>query len=220
MAEYFDEHGNKVEAYTPEEIEAKLEEERLAAIEEANAAREEEINALSQQLDEKEKALQEAQAELEKERNKDKNLSGQRRIIENKEDEIAALKKEIEELKQNSQARLMELEQKTKENTINSFLDKISDGSKELKDKIRFYYDNFKGEPKNEEEIAERIRNAYILATGGQAAVKLSGEIISGAGGAPQANVNIPEGKISSDLIPLAHKLGITDQDLKKHKLI
>jgi len=220
MSEFFDESGNKVEAYTAEEIAQKLEEERLEAIEETNVARQDEIDVLNQTLEEKEKALTEAQEYLVKEKDKDKNLGGQRKVIESKENEIGDLKKEIEQIKQDSQLRLTEIEQKTKENTINSFLDKISDGNKELKEKIKFHYDNFKGEPKNEEEMTERVKNAYILATGGQPAIKLTGEVISGAGGAPEANVNIPEGKINPEAVPLAHKMGVTDQDLKKHKLI
>jgi len=220
MAEFFDEQGNKVEAYTPEEIEAKLEEERLAAIEEANAAREEEINNLVQQLEEKEAALQQLQEALAKEQNKEKNLGAQRKIIENKENEIESLKKELEALKQESQTKFTELEQKTKENTVNAYLDKISNGDKDLKAKIKFFYDNFKGEPQNEQEIAERVKNAYILATGGQSSIRIAGDVISSASGTPQPKLEIPEGKINPDLIPLAHQMGITDQDLKKYHLI
>jgi len=220
MAEYFDELGNKVEGYSAEEVAQKLEEERLTAIEEANAARQDEIDVLNEELSNKEKALGEAQEALQKERDKDKNLGGQRRVIENKENEITELKKDIEQLKQDSQSKLMEIEKKANDSKINSLIERVSEGSKELKDKIKFFYDNFKGEPKNDEELLERIKNAYTLATGGQPSIKMTGEMISGSGNSPMPNVNIPEGKISPDVLPIAHQLGITDQDIKKHKLI
>ena len=220
MAEFFDEQGNKVEAFTAEEVADKLEEERLAAIEDANSARQDEIDELTKTLEEKEQALAEAQEALDKEKDKDKNLGGQRKIIESKEEEIKKLKEDLANTKTEITQVKEEVTKKIGEEKINNMIDKISEGSNELKEKIKFYYDNFKGEPQDDKEITERLKNAYILATGGQSSVKLTGEMISGTGEPPIPKTEIPQSKISEEAISLAKKMGITDQDLKKHKLI
>ncbi len=220
MAEFFDENGNKVEAYTMEEIEAKIEEEREAAIEEANINRQEEIDNLNLTLEQKEEELRIAQEELRKERDKEKNLGGQRKVIESKEEEIKNLKKDIEELKMTSISKIADIEKKFNEEKINSVIDKITEGNKELKDKVKFYYENFKGEPKDDNELMERVRNAYIIATGGQQKFNLTGEIISSAGEPPIGNLSGSKEKLSPEALRLAKEMGITDQDLKKYKLI
>jgi predicted RNase H-like nuclease (RuvC/YqgF family) len=220
MAEYFDENGQKVEAFTQEEIEERLEAERGAAIEEANASRQEEVDSLVLSLEEKEKELETYQKNLEVEKDKDKNLGGQRKVIENKEKEIKELKEKLETVEHSSLEAIEGIKKDINTAKVENIISSVSGEDSSLKEKVKFFYDSFKGEPSNEEEVKERVKNAYVLATGGKSKVDFSGDIISGAGASPSPKVDIPEGKIPSELIPLAKQLGLTDQEMKKHKLI
>ncbi len=219
MAEYFDEEGNKVEAFTPDEVEEKLIEEREKAMEEANALREEEISGLNEEIEAKEKELEDARQALIGEKDKEKNLSGQRKIIETRENEINNLKKELDSVKKTHQDEIDGIKKSVSEARLEEMISSVSDGDESLKEKVKFFYNNFKGEPSDTKEVKERIKNAYILATGGNSGINLSGDIVSGAGSSPSPVTDIPEGKVSPEAIPLAKKFGITDQELKKHNL-
>jgi len=218
MAELFNEQGEKVEALTPEEVEQKLNEAREQAIEETNRLRQEEIDDLSLQMESRNEDLEKARQELEVEKSKDKNLAGQGRIIKEKEKKIDELEVKHKELEEKLNQRINEVEQKGKEKTISGMIQELSGGDKDISTKIRFYYDSFKGEPADEKEIQDRIQNAYTLATGGKPISPLTGSAISSGGGMPVIN---PSGeKVSPEVQDLAHKMGVSDQEMKKHKLI
>lgn len=225
MAQLFDKDGNIVEALTPEEVEGKLNEIKEQTKEEVETEKQGEIDDLKIQLEEKEDILKAAQDDLEREMNKDKNLGGQRRVIEAKEKEIDGLKKGMDDLKKTMEGKLQEIESNQKEKMVDDMIDRLAMDDQELKDKIKFYYNNFKpidekGKKKEdiEKEIVTRIQNAHTLAGGTKPAMPLSSQIISSAGGAPTIN---PTGeKLDSDLQDLAHRMGIDDSELKKHKLV
>jgi len=218
MAQLFNEEGKLVEAYTPEEVEEKLNEVRQQAIEEATASKQEEIDDLLLQLKEKESEIEKAYSELEKEKSKDKNLIGQRKIIEEKERKVEELEKGLAEMKSLMEQKINEIELKSKERVISDMINNLAGDNKDLAEKIRFFYDQFKGEPVDEKQIQERIHNSYILATGAKTVSPISSTVISSAVGMPQINTN--KEKISSELQDLARKMGISDQELKKNKLI
>jgi len=220
MSEFLDANGNAVEAFTPEEVEGKLEEEREQAVLDTNALREEEIKVLSGGLEEKETELEELRKELAGEKDKDKNLGGQRKVIETKEEEIEKLKVEMDGIRKTNQDEIAGIKKSVSENRLLEMITSITDGDSALEEKIKFHYDNFRGEPKDTKEVKERIKNAYILATDGKPNMNISGSIISGAGSAPVPKTGIPEGKVSPEALSVAKKLGITDQEIKKHKLI
>ena len=222
MAELFDKEGNPVEALTPEEVEAKLDEIREQTKTESQGV----IDDLQTKLSDKESELATAQEELTKERSKDKNLAGQRKVIENKAKEIETLKADVDKIKKDYETKFTEIERKGKERMVTNMIDELSGSDKNLRDKVKFYYDTFRPidetnkKPEDiEKEIQERIKNAYTLATGGRASRPLTPEIISSAGGATPV-INPSEEKINPEQQDLAHKLGIDDQTLKKHKLI
>jgi uncharacterized protein (DUF3084 family) len=218
MVQLFNEEGQLVDALTPEEVEARLDEVRQQAIEEANASRQEEIDDLTLQVQDREEERKRIEAELLKEKDKDKNLGGQRRVIEAKEKEIDELTKKIDNYKTEIDKKIGDIEGRGKEKTITEMIMGVAEDNKELADKIRFWYESFKGEPASEEETKQRIQNAYTLATGGKRANIMSGSLMSSAGSLPVIN---PSGeKLSPDVQDLAHKMGINDQSLKKHKLI
>jgi len=222
MAEYFDKEGNPVEALTPEEVEEKLDEIREQTKSETQAI----VDDLQTKLSDKELELATLQEELAKERSKDKNLAGQRKIIEEKVKEIDTLKSEIDRIKKDYEIKFTEIERKGKERMIMNMIGELAGSDKNLADKIKFYYDTFrpidetnKKPEEIEKEIQERIKNAYILATGGRVSRPLTPEIISSAGGATPI-INPSGEKLNPELQDLAHKLGISDAELKKHKLI
>ena len=225
-AEFVDKDGNTVEAFTPEEMEEKLN----ATKEEIRQEMQEEINLTEREMNQKEIELRQAQEDLETEKQKDKNLAGQRRVIGEKEKEIETMKADIGQIKKDFETKLFERDQKDKQKMIDGMVSELAGSDQNLKDKIKFYYDTFRpideknkdGKEKTQEEIGneikERIKNAYTLASGGKSASPLSPAVISSAGATPVIN---PMGdKIKPEQQELAHKLGIGEGELKKHKLI
>lgn len=220
--ELYDKDGNIVEALTNEEVEEKLNQ----AKEEVKSETQATINDLQVKLTDKETALSSAQEELEKEKGKDKNLAGQRKVIEDKVKEIDTLKTDIEKLKTDYATRFENIEKKGKEKMIANMIDELAGADKNLGEKIKFYHGTFrpidetnKKPEEIEKEIQERIKNAYTLATGGKAVSPLTPAAISSAGGATPV-INPSGEKINAEQQDLAHKLGIDDATLKKHKLV
>jgi hypothetical protein len=229
MATLYDEAGNPIEgALTPEEIDAKLDAAKAETAAQVQAEKDAEIEQVKTSLAEKETALEEAQKELEvaKANDKGKNFSQQRKIIEEKQAAYDQLLKDFDAFKTETQTRLGEIVSETKNRGINEMIDQAAGGNKELKDKIRFFYDAFKPldeTGKKEEDIqkekAERVKNALILATGGRPAVPITSLMISSAGGG-LGGINPKGEKLNSEQQDLAGKLGIDQETLKKHKLI
>lgn len=216
--ELFNEQGEKVEALTPEDVEQKLNEAREMAIEETNKLRQEEVDDLSLQMQSKDEELVKAKKDLEVELSKEKNLSGQGRIIKDKEKKIDELEVNYKKLEEKLDQRLNDIEVKNREKMVGNMVQELATGDKDMATKIRFYYDSFKGDPADDNEIQQRVQNAYTLATGGKPVSPLSGAAISSVGGMPMIN---PTGeKLSDEARDLAHKMGMTDQELKRHKLI
>lgn len=227
MAQLFDEQGNVVEALTPEEVEEKLNQARAEAIEEANAERQAEIDAVTAQVTEKEEALKTAQEDLQKEKDKDKNLGGQRRVIEEKEKKVEELTTLVNTLKSDFDKKIADIQSSDKRKTIDNMIDRVADGDKVMADKIKFYFDSFRSidetgkKPEDViKEIEERIKNAYTLAAGTKPANPVGSTIISSAGPGATPVINPTGEKLSPELVDLAHKLGTSDAELKKHKLI
>jgi hypothetical protein len=225
-AKLFDEQGNTVEALTPEEVETKLNEVREVTIEETNKLRDEEVTDLSGQMEAKEKELEEAKAALEAEKNKDKNLAGQRGVIDQKNKEVEELKTQIGTLQTTIETKFAEQKTEGLSKMVNSFIKGLAGDDKNLTDKVKFFYDSFKlveikdKTPEQvEEEVRQRVQNAYTIAIGGVKPSNPLNAVISSAGGAvPLAN---PTGeKISPEAAEAAKQMGLTDQDLQKHKLV
>ena len=218
MTEFFNEKGESIEALTVEEVETKLNEAREMAIEETNKLRQEEIDDLQLQMESKDTELEKAKKDLEVELLKDKNLAGQGRIIRDKEKKIDELEINYKKLEEKLDQRINDVEAKSREKMVNSMIQELSGNDKDMTNKIKFYFDSFKGEPADDNEIQQRIQNAYVLATGAKPTSPLSGAAISSVGGMPVIN---PSGeKLSETGKEAAHELGISDQELKRHKFI
>ena len=226
-AKLFDESGNTVEALTSEEVEAKLNEVREQTIEETNRLRDDEVTDLSSQVATVQGQLKLAQDDLEKEKNKDKNLVGQRGVIEQKARDIEALQEQIKTLTSTIESKFAEQSTAVLKKTATTFIASLAGGDKNVAEKIQLFYDSFKPidqagkTPEQiEEEVRQRVVNAHTIATGGVKPLNpLTGDIISAAGGAaPQANLTGE--KLSPEARVVAKEMGITDKDLEKHKLV
>ena len=112
------------------------------------------------------------------------------------------------------------IEKKTEDDTakiIDIKIEKVANGDKDLVAKIKYHFDTLVGE----KDIQKRIDSATVLATGGASSREggLPGNIVSSAGN-PGLNINPSGEKLDTGAKEVAGKLGITDQELAKHKLL
>jgi chromosome segregation ATPase len=233
MAQLFDSESNEVEAFTEEEVNEKIKEAKEEAIAEANQLREEEINTLTTEKEEIEQSLESLKTENEDlksqmeeaggegdEGDDDKNKNWERlrkakeasdKKVKELEEKMAGFDKKIEE-------KVGELSSKQLEDHKEELL---KDFDKDTKEKIDFHYKSFQGVPANKKEMDERVKNAVILATGGQPKNPFSGSNVSSTGGIGKVFEEEPKEKLSSpDSADVGKKLGLSDKDMKEGGLI
>ncbi len=205
----FDEEGKEVEgALTLEEAEARINEAKEQAKEEIQA----ELTPLQEELKEKEEALAQATAELEKSKDKGTNIKN----LRDKADKVEVLETAVADLKAKSETlekTLTEKETKAQEAEISKMIKEASAGDEKLAEKIKFHYNNFNKATETPENRAERIQNATILAGGGKPAGTGSSAI--GSGGGRPAYSRTSENKLSEEQKDVGRKLGLKDEDLK-----
>ena len=197
----FDKDGNEVEAFTKEDIDKVVEEAVSKAIDDTNTERQTEIDDLTKQIETKSAG----------DDDKGKNLSNQRKIIKDKEDEIAKVREEFEALKTT-------VAQSQSTQKIDSIIKSVVGDDPDMNLKVKTFYDAFKGEPTDDAQIQERVQNAFKLAGGGQKPT-LSTEVVSSGGNLPQ-DLKINAEKLSPEGVELGKKMGLTDQDLSANNLI
>jgi len=210
MAEFIDkETGDEVEGYTSEEVEQKLEAER-AKIEEEKTT---ELDRIAKEYEEEKKSLEELieekDKEIEKTGSKDYNWKKLREQKDALEQRLAERDKAFDE-------KIEGVKKEIVGDKVEREIDKLVEDDPEMAKKVRFYYDNFKGEPKDDKEFKERIKNASVLAgVGGSVGVSPADAFGSGVGAPPIAKK--PAGKVSEDAKEMAKKhLGLTDEELKQ----
>jgi len=213
MAKYYDELGNEIDAYSEEEVEKVKEE----VIEEVNANREEEINALTAQLEEKERLLEEFKAQMEKEGDKSKNLIGQRKLLEKKEDEIDLLRQKVNELETKFVQTQNELQETARKQIIDDVLSSMVGGNKEAREKILYQYNEFSNKGNNREEIKEKLENAFLLAMGHKPTPTFNSSVFSSATSG-FVRPEEPSGNYTPEDISFGNKLGLTPEDYQKYK--
>lgn len=172
MAELYDKEGEKVEAFTKEELDAKLKEQQ-----DAEAAKQADI---------------------------DKNLVKLRQEKEQAEKDTLAAKEALTVKEQ-------EIVQKERDKLI----DAISEGNKDLKDKIQHHVKRFESEIKTPEDFQRVLSDAYTLSAGQVIPDKLNSVISSaGASGgksdAPKTPLKDPEA------MKVAEKMGLTADEIIK----
>lgn len=217
MSQLFDEKGNLVEAFTEEEVQKKIEEETEKLVEETNSSRQEEIDALQEKLDKAEQEKATLEEKITKVDDKTINFKNLREKAETKDKVIEELTKKIGDLESGVNQKIDQITGTFEKQKISNLILQLAGGNKELADKIEVSYNRFAGKPKDETELKSMLQDAYILATGDVKKSFLSGGVISAAGGTEKKE---GETKLSGDMVDLSKKFGVTDQDLKKHKLI
>lgn len=188
---YYDEDGKEVKAVSAEEAAAQAKAAADAALaSEATKAADKERNFAAQrkQAEEKEKTL-----------------------VAEKEAAVAAAEKKATEATE----ALTKKDQEILEKGRTAMIDAMAEGKKELKEKIELHIKQRQAEIKTPEDFARVLNDAYVVSAGQVVPDKLTG-VISSAGAAPgnDNNVKLP---ISAEALPVAHKLGVTDEDLKKY---
>jgi hypothetical protein len=209
MAEFIDkETGDEVEGYTSEEVEqkleaerAKIEEEKTVELEQIAKEHEEEKKSLEQLIEEKDK-------EIEKTGSKDYNWKKLREQKDALEQKLAERDKAFDE-------KIEGVKKEIVGDKVEREISKLVEDDPEMAKKVRFYYDNFKGEPKDDKEFKERIKNASLLAGVGGSAGSVASVAGSGVGLPPMAKKPV-EGKLSDEAKEMAKKnMGFTEEELK-----
>ena len=88
----------------------------------------------------------------------------------------------------------------------------LASGDVEVEKKIKFHYDRLAGEVKSEAEAAEKMKDAYLLATGRQSPNPLN--VARAFGGQPP---KIGNENVSGDVTELGRMMGVSDQDITKY---
>lgn len=216
MAQLFNEKGELVEAFTQEELDEKITEATTKVVEDTNATRQEELDDLQTKLDTAEKEKKELAEKIGKVDDKTLNFKNLREKAEAKDKVIEDLTKKIGDLETGINQKIGEITGNVEKQKLSTTILQLAGGNKELADKIEFNFNRFQGAPKDEAEFKQRLQDAYILSTGDTKKSFLSGGVISAAGGGSGKQGE----KLTGEMTDLAHKMGATDQDLKKHKLI
>ena len=219
MAELFDEHGDLVTAYTEEEVQKKIEEESAKLIEETNAERQKEIDEVALRLEEVEKEKAEMEERLSKLDDKSINFGNLRKKAEEKDVVINELKGTIKSLEEKMDQRFNQISSETTKQKIDTLISQVAGNDVELAKKIVFNYNRFNTTPKDETELRQLINDAVILSTGGAKKNLFSTDVLSSSGGTPVRS-DLDSEKLSDSGREGAKLLGISEQKLKKHKLI
>ena len=197
MSPLFDESGDEIEgALTPEEVEAKLDEKAK------------ELGAKTLEL---ESILKENKEKLEALSKKDINFEKTR-------ERIKTLEQELEEARGGQGNKDKEIA----EVKIESAIKKYTGDDKEMFEKVKKEFDGFSGDVSTEEEMAERAKKAFTLATGSAPTDVLSeGAAGFGGGSSPLGIGGDSLGKFDNpETATVANKMGVTNEELKKHGLI
>lgn len=194
----FDEAGKEVEgALTAEEVNAKLEE--------AGKEATEKVTNLESDLAKTKKDFEE--------------LSKKDINFEKTREQITTLEKALEEAKAESGKKTEEM----KSAKISTAIKKYTGDDQELFDKVKKEFDGFEGEPETDEALTERVVKAFTLATGAAPKDEAAGDAFkSGGGNAPIVdNEGTDVGKLDDPAVAeVGKKLGLKDEDMKKHGLI
>lgn len=200
-----EQNGEQVEVFTQEELDKKVNEK----IEEykLDNPTEEDIKKLQEELEKK-------NSELKKYEDKEYNFSELRKTKE--KEEVA--RKILEEEKKALEAKIDEKINGVKEDIVKEKISErvknFSNGDEELEKKILYHYNRIKDEATNDKEINKKLVDAFILATKRDDNDVVSGTISSF--GSPVITKR-QKNEIKPELKPVAEKLGITDEDIKKY---
>lgn len=194
--------GSEVEVFTQEEVDTQKQE----ALDEKEAENAEELDKLRTDLQEKNDALI-------KLNDKDKNFANLRKAKEDAEKNLESFKSDIDDKINFAKNEILEGFVK---NHYTETLNSLADGDDELKKKLEFHYKRLGDVAGTKEEVALKLKDAYVLATKQEVPDALNSSVLS-TGGMGKLNFNSKSNNISPEEKAFALKLGLTDADFKKH---
>ena len=174
-----------------------------------------EVKTLQDNIKNKDEEISSVREKLAKLENKDYNFKKLRDMTKEEMEKLSG--KEVELLKR--QEKLEEEQKNFTDKVVNSYKDDalavLAGNDKDLREKILFHYDRIKDDAVSKEEIQNKIKEAYLLASERAKAINPLSAAMSYRGSPP----NVKKGKepVSEDQKDLARKLGINEEDLKKY---
>lgn len=189
------EDGSTVEVYTADELEAQKQE-AIELYKLENPDKTDELTALQEELKTKEEALEKATK-------KDLNFGTLRTQKEAAEKKIADITKEIDT--KISQAKKEVMEGVMKDH-YNDTLKALAGDDEEVKKKIEFHFKRLGDTASTKEEIGNKLRDAWLLATKPAEMDALNSTVLS-SGGVGRLKINSSEKKFTPDEKALAQKL-------------
>lgn len=198
------EDGTEVEALTPEEVEAV----KIEAIEQykiENPDKSGDIVLLQEELTQ-------AKEELEKAGKKDQNFVALREAKDKAERKLEAYTKEtdgkITKVK-------MEVLEAVMQDHKSDMLKALSGGDAEIEKKIEYHYKRLGDVATTKEEITNKLKDAYVLATKQEAPDAVNMSVFS-SGGVGRLKINSASPTFSSEEKELGAKFGLKEEDFKK----
>jgi len=219
--EGFDEEGNPIEIFGKEEVDEKIEETKAELeekIEETKLTYEEKVTAKDEEIERIKADIKDGEAG-----DKAKNLTGLRKKLEDAEAARNAVESKFETFKTEMEDKVAGIHSAVSNKKIDDAISNLTT-DKEMQDKVRIHFNRIKpidtADPiKIEEDFNIRMKEAHILAGGGQPIGGI-GNVAATTGGnipaPPGASTHeTPEGELK-DL--LTQKMGITDKEIRDHK--
>lgn len=199
-----DSTGTDIEVFTADE----LQQQREAALEEYKTGNPDKSDELAKLQDE----LKTKEEELTKLKGKDLNFSTLRTQKEALEKEKDDLKKEIDEKIGTAKREI--LEGVLKDHYLDS-LKALAGDDPELQKKIEHEYGRIKDAAATKEEVARKLRDAWVLATKQDDPGALNSAVVS-SGGVSRLHIKSDK-KFSPEEVELGRKLGLESKDFEKY---
>lgn len=202
MAKFFDKDGKEIEAFTQEELDAQ----KAQALEEykkANPDKSDEIAALQQKLKEAE----------EREKNGGGDDAQKKRLKDAKED----IKRELTEKIDNLTKAFDEYRNGVTTSTKEKILGKLVGADKDLRAKVELKMHNLTGYPDTPEGTAQKIQDAYTMATGTRPTPSMMDGITSAGGRGEGSGNDGNKGGMTENGKLMAKAIGVSEDSIKKY---
>ncbi len=199
------EDGTEIEVFTAEELEAQKQE-AIEAFKAENPDKSDELIALQEELKAKEE-------ELTKAKDKDINFSNLRKQKEAAEKKISEITAEIDTKINSVKKEVMEGFLK---DHYNETLKNLAGDDEDTKKKIELHYKRLADPASTKEEIANKLRDAWLLATKPEPADASNLSVFS-SGAVRKPTFKSQENKLSTEERAMLGKFGISDKDIEKY---
>lgn len=218
-----DANGKEVEVFTAEELKAKTDAAVATAREEASKTAVEEYQKqhpdMTKDLNDLKEKLADSEARLETALNDGK--GGNEEQIKRLREERETAKTALKDFQDKVLTEVNNFKASFAKETKDEIFDALSKGDKEIRKKIEFFYDSFKGDALTKKEMRDRAEQAYVLATGKKAEPSIL-DGITGAGARGQFDHQGGGGgnqkPVSDNEKAIGNVLGVTDEMREKYR--